>query len=320
MTTKTFIHVGLQKTATTFLQDEIFPRLREVFYVGRPYTQENEAFNQLQYADDSLYTDEPLKVELDKILKAARGRNLLISDELFSGYAFYNFSNRGQIARRLSQVVPDGEIILFIRNQLDLIKSLHNQYVKLGWIDRPLDSSFLHAPGIGFSLERWMQGARDWNLARRHVNHRAVLIPDLFDYEKLIGLYARLFSKVHVFLYEDFLADQQACIRKITSMICDGKAYDAGAVSGKVVNQGIANEQLESKIIQNKLAHVADIPGMDTQVLVDRIVASAGTMQMPDSTDFVLSQLRRRGIFQSNRTVNKALQLGMERFADDYFR
>ncbi len=56
--TKAFIHVGLPKTATTFLQEKIFPRLSNTTLISRPYTQQSKAFNQLQYADDCHYDSE----------------------------------------------------------------------------------------------------------------------------------------------------------------------------------------------------------------------------------------------------------------------
>ena len=108
---KIFIHVGLPKTASTYLQNNIFPRLNNVAYIGRPYTQENYAFNTLQYADNSLYASSTTRKEIDNIEnELAKGNPILISDELFSGYAFYNFMNRGIIAERLSEIIPHAEI------------------------------------------------------------------------------------------------------------------------------------------------------------------------------------------------------------------
>ena len=54
---KKFIHVGLHKTATTYLQNYIFNNIENFELVTRPYTQHNKAFNMMQYADDTMYNE-----------------------------------------------------------------------------------------------------------------------------------------------------------------------------------------------------------------------------------------------------------------------
>ncbi|GGA24450.1 hypothetical protein [Okeania sp. KiyG1] len=125
--TRTFIHVGLPKTATTFLQDKIFPRLNNTTLISRPYTQQSKTFNQLQYADDCYYDPEEIKKEIGKIAAS----KILISDEIFCGT---NLTiNRTLIVRRLKQAFPQAEIIIFLRGQQSLLMSSYNQAVKMGY-------------------------------------------------------------------------------------------------------------------------------------------------------------------------------------------
>lgn len=63
-----YIHVGLHKTGSTFLQNKVFPNLEETTYIGRPYTQQNMAFNKLQYADSSLYDKQKILEEINKLI------------------------------------------------------------------------------------------------------------------------------------------------------------------------------------------------------------------------------------------------------------
>ncbi len=318
MVAKTFIHIGLQKTATTFFQENVFPILKEVLYIGRPYTQENKSFNCLQYADDSIYSEAEFRCEIQKIQGQAGGRNLLLSDELFAGYAGYNFSNRGQIARRLSEIMPNAEVILFLRDQVDLISSLHNQYVKSGWVDRWLDETFLHSPGGGFSLEKWLSGDREWRASRRHVNHHGTFIPDHFDYQKLVDMYLRYFPKIHVFLYEEFIGNQDSCLRRLSGLLCDGITYDGSMVSDTVANRRIAPENLDMTIIRNKLSHVKDILSRESFSELVKKLAHRAPEGGPETATFVRAQLQARDIYQSNRKLNDMLQLGMERFPGKY--
>lgn len=171
---KVYLHVGLQKTASTFLQNKLFPNVSGISYVGRPYTQESDAFNSLQYADDALYSSDALAKELKLIKQNIGNTPLLISDELFSGYLFYGMINRCIIASRLGEIIPEAEVILFLRGQADLIDSLYNQYVKIGLFSSDLDGSFLYKHGDGFSYQAWSDGKRKWNYQNRRFHHRAL--------------------------------------------------------------------------------------------------------------------------------------------------
>ena len=64
MNKKHYIHIGLHKTGTTFLQNRIFSLFTNLIFLTRPYTQQNNAFNKLQYADDSLYDGDEVQNEL----------------------------------------------------------------------------------------------------------------------------------------------------------------------------------------------------------------------------------------------------------------
>ena len=138
-TKKIFIHVGLHKTASTYLQERIFPLFQNLTLVSRPYTQQNEAFNKLQYASDPLFSSKQFSKELNLIQESDNNRKILISDENFSGLPYYNFINRGIIAKRLSSLIPDAEIILFLRGQESLVRSHYNQAIKKGWFSNRLD-------------------------------------------------------------------------------------------------------------------------------------------------------------------------------------
>ena len=216
---KVYLHVGLQKTATTFLQDVLFPNMPGIAYVGRPYTQENDAFNSMQYADGALYCRDTLSRELAVIRRNIGDRSLLISDELFAGYAGYGMINRGIIADRLAEVVPHAEVILFLRGQADLVESLYNQYVKIGSFSNDLNKSFLYEHGNGFSYEDWEAGKRTWDYKERRYRHQSLFSTSHFLYSKLLALYESRFSKVHVFLYEDFKKNPQENIQRLERIL-----------------------------------------------------------------------------------------------------
>ena len=320
---KIFIHVGLPKTASTFLQNDIFPRLNNVAYIGRPYTQENYAFNTLQYADNSLYASSTIRKEFDNIEnEIAKGNPILISDELFSGFALYNFINRGIIAERLSEIVPHAEIILFLRGQMHLILSLYNQFVKMGWVDNHLNESFLFRPGKGFPLKEWIEGKREWNFNNRFIYHRAAFTPEHFRYSKLHSLYNNLFEKVHVFLYEDFNKDQEACLLRLVSILSTELPSDLphdGEAQNSIENKRLPKRQLRAQLIRNRLSHVLPKVNSEAGQLLVKLTSRIASDHEENNEAHVLSMLRERDIFDDNYTLNETLNLGMEKYPEEYF-
>ncbi|MEY2978397.1 MAG: hypothetical protein ACO31I_18375 [Prochlorotrichaceae cyanobacterium] len=315
---KVVIHVGLQKTASTYLQSEFFPRLSDIVYIGRPYTQENYAFNTLQYADRSLYEPTALSQEIERIKEIAQDKPILISDELFSGYAFYNFINRGLIAERLSEVVPNAEIVLFLRGQVDLIISLYNQYVKTGWIHKKLDQSFLQRPGKGFSLEQWLKGRRKWNIYNRFIFHHSVCTPEHFRYTKLYSLYAQLFRKVHVFLYEDFDKNPEVCLSRIASILSVNTSNDVSHNLEKTVNKRLDSHQLRQHRLLNKLEPLGIHQKGIMQFLTKFISTYMGDHSSSNLTH-VISLIQESELFEDNRILNTNFNFGMEQYPKSYF-
>ena len=144
-----FIHIGLPKTATTFIQQIVFPNIPTVYYIGRPYTQENYAFNLLQFADDLLYNPSFLKEEL---------------------YLIGTSSSRKGFPKQF----PTLKLSFFLRNQEDLILSLYNQYIKARTVCMKLDRSFISRPGSGYDLTDWNSGIKVFDLKKVHCTYGAL--------------------------------------------------------------------------------------------------------------------------------------------------
>ncbi len=251
---KVFIHVGLPKTASTLLQEIVFPALKPVIYVSRPYTQENHAFNKLQYTDDSLYAAEELRDEINNIIALEPGNKVLISDELLSGAPFYNFINRGLIAKRLAEILPHAEVILFLRGQKDIIRSLYNQYVKIGWFTDELNSRFISSPGQGFELSDFVKGKRDWNIHNRFINHQSFMNQCHFLFYELVKLYDDNFSKVHLFLYEDLLTRPGTVLSRLEELF---EAQLPETVLQRVkttdVNPKLSKDEIATQLVRDRL-------------------------------------------------------------------
>ncbi|NET28152.1 hypothetical protein [Okeania sp. SIO1I7] len=251
--TKTFIHVGLPKTATTFLQDKIFPKLSNITLISRPYTQQSKAFNKLQYADDCYYDSEEIKKEIGKITASKR----LISDEILCGTQFT--INRSLIVRRLKEVFPQAEIILFLRGQQSLLVSSYNQKVKMGYTGK-IEEFIRYSKkeytyddyqyDLSINKFRWNKNTRYYNYLSPNIN-----LIDLCYYE-LIKLYQENFPKVHVFLYEKFRENCQDVIAQLENILEEKlEGFDSNILSDRV-NEKLDTNKLHRTRAINKIKSI----------------------------------------------------------------
>lgn len=107
MSVELYIHLGLHRTGTTFLQHKVFPRLNDIMF-----------FKELTF----------------KTL-ICKSRKNLVSNEDLSGTPFNPNSNpndRFMIADNIFKVYPEAKIILGLREKNSWMKSLYNQYLKIG--------------------------------------------------------------------------------------------------------------------------------------------------------------------------------------------
>jgi hypothetical protein len=321
---KVFIHVGLPKTASTLLQQIVFPELKNVTYISRPYTQENHAFNKLQYADESLYAAAELRDEINRIITFERTEKVLISDELLSGAPFYNFLNRGLIAKRLAEILPGAEVILFLRGQKDIIRSLYNQYVKIGWFTEELNSTFISSPGPGFELSDFVKGKRDWNIHNRFINHQSFMNQYHFLFYELVKLYEDNFSKVHLFLYEDLSTRPEVVLSslgELFEMAFPGKLLQT--IETTNVNPKLSDDALMAQISRARSRSVVSHGG---HKLIRRALGRLVPFKIKDNrflerAENHLVEIVDRELFRENnlKLAKKYPGSGIDRYPESYF-
>lgn len=114
MENRIIIHVGMHKTATTFLQEELFPKIAE----------QNPQINFI----DTFSIDMDIK-DSSKLT--------IISDENLDGGSyrlFRNHEHRDRIARNIARMFPNAEIMICIRGKKSWLKSAYKQFVVgYGW-------------------------------------------------------------------------------------------------------------------------------------------------------------------------------------------
>ncbi|MEZ5654547.1 MAG: hypothetical protein R3E04_01455 [Sphingobium sp.] len=184
-TTRPIFHIGYHKTATTWFQKSVWPVSLSHAYVPR-----NKARAAL--------LDEPgLHFDCDRarslLNMAPDGRPIAVCEENLSGY-IHNGGLHGlmapEVARRIHLLSPDAQIVMFLRNQPDMIRATYAQYV---------------SGGGTYGLKRYL-------MSHNHVQgalHYPYKAPGFsfahFEYDRLVAFYDDLFGRenVHVYLFEE---------------------------------------------------------------------------------------------------------------------
>lgn len=131
-----YIHVGYHKTATTFLQKSIYPKLtHQITYLSRGDAQAYLYDIRHKKLSDKAITD--LRRGFESMMEAEKP--LLISYEGLSGNPMSTkkkVKDNHAILKDLRQIFPEESynvhIIVGVRRQLDLLTSLYVQYIHQG--------------------------------------------------------------------------------------------------------------------------------------------------------------------------------------------
>ena len=190
------LHIGYHKTATTWLQKNLYPAISNADYLSRPLVRD-VFFNTTAWG----FAADAAREQL--LQGRHQDRRLIISEEDFCGYT----ENGGllealsrDLARRLQETFPQADVVIFIRNQLDMIRSSYLQYVRTGGTH---------------SVRRYLNPYPVTDPYHRRWYKKPLLTKDHFSYQHLIKHYQQLFGadQVHVFCYEAFVADSRGFVR-----------------------------------------------------------------------------------------------------------
>lgn len=184
--TRPIVHIGYHKTATSWFQKNFYPYVRNATYLKRKLVR--EAFlNTTAFAFDPDKTGEKL---------ATDDRPIICEEDLCGHYDNGGLleSLSKDMAYRIQAVYPEAQIVIFIRNQIDMIRSTYLQYVRGGGT---------------WSLPRFLSPYSRGSMYGKRWYKKPMLTLDHFAYQHLIRHYQSIFglSNVHVFCYEAFAAD-----------------------------------------------------------------------------------------------------------------
>jgi len=167
-------HIGYPRTATTWFQKEFYPKILNFRYIETPLFM--SYLNQNQ--DDSLNEFISSYINNDT--------NYIICDEEIINSKKDTISIDKK-ALKISKYFTDSLIIIFIRNQINIIESKYSFYIKSGGT---------------LSIEELINDLFKTNKIKQ------------WNYYEQIKLYTNLFGNenIKVFLYEDFINNQNKFI------------------------------------------------------------------------------------------------------------
>ena len=199
------IHPGFLKTATTTLQDHLFGTHPGLFSFGRPHRSrlQAEIGNGFMAIDGVDYCEEDLGRLIGRALKDKPPEAVpILSDESFTSNPYLLES----VARRLFRFFPDAHIAFTIRHQIDAVRSFYARHGRvLGNVPAPYTDRHIE-------LENWLAHA---------YRNRPTSILSVFDYDRAIRVYERLFGaeRVRIFLFEEFVHNKRTFIAQLAGYL-----------------------------------------------------------------------------------------------------
>lgn len=182
------IHIGLHKTATSWLQAHIFDNAPDSQILAfKDYLHTIEA---LLIPDEAEFDPDKARKAFAPFLEDARARNKIpvITSEELGGLPFHKRFHRTATAQRLAKTFPEAKILITIREQAAVILSVYGQFVRYGYVASLPELLAEPPPGTGY---------------------QSILEYPYYDYDWLLNQYEDLFGVGNVVMapYEAFTKD-----------------------------------------------------------------------------------------------------------------
>jgi hypothetical protein len=190
------VHVGYPKAASTWLQQALFT---DGFGFSVPWPDARSlAIEHLALPNSFKFEPRSASEAFEEGLRSASERSLLpvLSDETLCGDPLQRRYHGREIADRIHAVFPGARILICIREQQDLVRSLYREYVKQGGT---------------LPIERFLESER------RPPGVTPMYRLDYGDYDAVIAYYQRLFGRDRVLTlpFELLKADPEVFLRRI---------------------------------------------------------------------------------------------------------
>ncbi|MDQ1450019.1 MAG: hypothetical protein QOC79_2990 [Actinomycetota bacterium] len=229
------VHIGYHKTATTWLQHEVFPQHPQL----RPYVSgrvSNDPFLRCVVAEsDGEFDAERARVAyesgLARVGSLGPDEVVVVSAERLSGHAASGGYDTFRIAQRLHATLPEARVLMVVRSQIDMIESEYRQLVGEGY------------PGRISSL--WSHD--QWKVPHFDLGH--------YEYDALVHEYSHRFGadNIAVFTYEGIVAERARFLDRLADFLDVAPFELADEVQARSVHPGLPNRGLAMLRAMNHL-------------------------------------------------------------------
>jgi hypothetical protein len=196
--TRVVLHVGLHKTGTTFLQQNVFPLIDPLAVAFNP-TGITEAIRSVYRSNYRSDVVEKESRTIGKIVQESN-RPVLVSYEVMSGSPWVNYADLDKMVDVLQKSFGSATIVVLLRNQIDWLISLYREGLKDGVSASP--AKFFD-PGKCSSKSHWHEGVESCE----------------FDFAKIVDTYESRFGPEHtkVLFYETLHSDPHRFLDRFES-------------------------------------------------------------------------------------------------------
>jgi hypothetical protein len=267
--TEPVIHIGYGKAGSTTLQTHIFPKHPGIYFWGinlhdpdgQVYrTPASESITlTLVNPDRFLGFSANDREELAKSLQVAAQQKKVF---VFSNENFSETPSAYLTAQQIKELFPNGKILIVIRNQIGMIKSLYKYYAH----------SNIFAPGKFYRkyvpFNDWFSYAR-YNFKKRGGHQARDRVGDFFriiDFNLQLSAYEKFFGrdKICVLLFEDLKETPAEFYRKLATFV--GVDFDDSLI------RSIAHraENVGPTLFMVRLAKLKSLLGGSTTLLSDK--------------------------------------------------
>lgn len=214
-----FIHIGYPKTGTTTLQTNLFPYHNEITNL-RSKRENITFFDDLIFGRENSFkrTLPKIKTELAEILTEAETNKIVYSEESLTSFSmFFRFRpapyiwtvDPNSVARKIgvafkdSQVFRSCKVIITIRRQDEIIKSMYAQVYNLVFKRFRYTKTFSRF--VDYSIK----------------NNSSGFILDAIDYDAVVSKYENIFGidNVCVLVFEQLQTEPDRYIEKLCSFM-----------------------------------------------------------------------------------------------------
>ncbi len=231
---KVFLYVGLPKTGSAFLRQEVFTKLDRSLVCVNPEGV-TRALQEMRVTHYSPAGKNSVKKTVAEAFAEITQDTVLITDLSLAGDACDNFSQMREITDFLADLFPDASMIVTLRNQVDWLLSLYKH----------------ETTGHGIPIAKFLNyrdGAFGAAKKQDYPNMDALS----FDFAKICEYYVKTFGEenVHILFHEDMAENPEDFVRQVGEIFgCNV----AGDVSFRTENRSFSALSIQLTLCKEKL-------------------------------------------------------------------